>query len=173
MLKGIIATMITGSLIQNTEKVRKLSSQEFDNSFLSDSTIDQNIIKFREFDEGIFENIRDASGITKEMLFDSLNPDANKKSLLQVGEGEGNSGSFFFISHDKRFIIKIIQKDEKENIGKMLEMYFAHLRNNPDSLLLRIYSMFQIKVKRMASVYAILVPNVFFLEGQIQVHQII
>lgn len=36
----------------------------------------------------------------------SLSPKFNRDSVFKSGEGAGRSGSFFFFSHDRKFIIK-------------------------------------------------------------------
>ena len=38
----------------------------------------------------------------------SLNNDQNRKMIFKAGEGAGASGSFFFFSHDNKFIIKTL-----------------------------------------------------------------
>ena len=126
--------------------------------------------KFIEYFPITFRNIRSISQITDEILQTSLNPDLNKNKLVQVKEGEGKSGSFFFTSFDQRFKIKIIQQEEKNQITRMLEDIEKHFRRNPNSLLTRIYSLFKIKVRGMASVHAILIPNSFFIDGKVRVN---
>ena len=49
----------------------------------------------------------DASIIEK-----SLSPEANRDQVFKAGEGAGRSGSFFFFSHDSKFIIKTMTKGE-------------------------------------------------------------
>jgi len=44
-----------------------------------------------------------------------------------AGEGEGKTGSFFFFSKDKRFIIKTISEEKKENLMKMLPKFVEYL----------------------------------------------
>lgn len=39
-------------------------------------------------------------------LRNSLSPKFNRDQVFMSGEGAGRSGSFFFFSHDKKFIIK-------------------------------------------------------------------
>ena len=39
-------------------------------------------------------------------LIESLNPRNNIESIFKAGESQGKSGSFFFFSQDKKFIIK-------------------------------------------------------------------
>jgi hypothetical protein len=36
----------------------------------------------------------------------SLSPKFNRDAVFKAGEGAGASGSFFFFSHDRKFIIK-------------------------------------------------------------------
>jgi Phosphatidylinositol-4-phosphate 5-Kinase len=51
-----------------------------------------------------FSKLREADGISPEM---------NRSRVFKAGEASGASGSFFFFSHDKNFIIKTISVDEK------------------------------------------------------------
>ena len=46
-----------------------------------------------------------------EVLHQSLSPKFNREMVFQAGKGAGSSGSFFFYSHDNKFIIKTIPKD--------------------------------------------------------------
>jgi len=61
----------------------------------------------------------------------SLLPERNREQVFHAGEGSGKSGSFFFFSHDKRFIIKTITKDELETLLVILEDYIEHFKKNP------------------------------------------
>jgi hypothetical protein len=40
--------------------------------------------------------------------------------IFKAGEGAGKSGSFFFFSHDHRFIIKTMSSGELKLISKIL-----------------------------------------------------
>ena len=37
---------------------------------------------------------------------ESFTPAFNNKAVFKAGESQGKSGSFFFFSHDRKFIIK-------------------------------------------------------------------
>jgi len=50
--------------------------------------------------------------IKAEDLIKSLEPSKNIKQIQNAGEGAGASGSFFFFSSDRRFIIKTMNKKE-------------------------------------------------------------
>jgi len=51
-------------------------------------------------------------GINYKVIAKSLNPNKNRDSIFSSGEASGASGSFFFFSHDKRFIVKTMSNEE-------------------------------------------------------------
>jgi len=53
-----------------------------------------------------FAKLRKSDGITRIKVLKSLTPERNRSSVFKAGEASGASGSFFFFSHDKQFIIK-------------------------------------------------------------------
>lgn len=72
----------------------------------------------------------------------------NKEQMSKIKESEGKSGSFFFFSHDGRFLIKTITNNELNTmIGKFMETYFEYINNNPDSLIARVYGIYTIVIK--------------------------
>ena len=169
MLRGIISATIN----KNPEKRTVITKRQKEiNKRLQDLDINnnKNYFKFNEYLPEIFSSIRNSAGLTNKILLDSLDPNLNKSSLLRVTEGEGKSGSFFFFTHDKRFIIKIIQLEDKRNIRKMIKNFAEHLKHNPKTLLLKIYSMFNLKVKGTSTAYAILVSNAFYMYGKVRVN---
>ena len=50
---------------------------------------------------------------------ESLSPSKNREQVFQMGEGAGKSGSFFFYSHDRRFIIKTMTDEELSTFLKI------------------------------------------------------
>lgn len=63
-------------------------------------------VKIFDYAHKGFLKLRNADGITKEMIKRSLDPIRNYDSAKKSGESTGKSGSFFFFSHDQNFIIK-------------------------------------------------------------------
>ena len=53
-----------------------------------------------------FKDLRQSDNITTDVLLTSLDPERNSASVFKAGEASGASGSFFFFSADKRFIVK-------------------------------------------------------------------
>ena len=55
------------------------------------------------------------------------------------------SGSFFFFSHDKRFILKTLLKNERKTLLDMLDEYIDHIVQSENrSMLARIYGLYTI-----------------------------
>lgn len=80
--------------------------------------------------------------------------------MLKAGHGSGASGSFFFFTKCRRFIIKTLRRDEKKVLLDMLDDYCKHLTySNNESLLTRIYGVFTIKVPTFAEIDLIIMQN--------------
>jgi len=72
----------------------------------------------------------------------------NKEQMSKVKESEGKSGSFFFFSHDGRFLIKTISKNELNTmLGGFMENYLKYMTENHDSLIARVYGIYTIIIK--------------------------
>ena len=77
----------------------------------------------------------------------SLCPIVNRSNVFKAGEASGASGSFFFFSKDKRFVIKTMTKKEKKFfLSRFAKPYFGHFERNPSSLLARIYGVYTVKM---------------------------
>ena len=101
-------------------------------------------IKVYDYGYKIFHKLRDLDGITSEMINESFDIDLNIQSCKDAGESTGKSGSFFFFSYDRRFIIKTMFQEELELFLEHIVDYLKHLEENPDSLLARYYGVYQI-----------------------------
>ena len=88
-------------------------------------------------------------GIKPKDIISSLDVRKNRNMIFKAGEGAGSSGSFFFFSKDKKFIIKTLKVSERKILtGRdgILENYIDHMRNTQNkSFLARIYGLFTIK----------------------------
>jgi len=79
--------------------------------------------------------------------------------VFRSGEGAGASGSFFFFSFDRKFIIKTMSDGELKIFLKMLPEYEQHLTVNRKSLFSRIYGVYTIYMNKVSSVNLILMAN--------------
>lgn len=62
--------------------------------------------KITAFSTSIFQRMRAMDEIYFEQISRSLNPRKNRDQIFKTGTAAGASGSFFFFSHDRRFIVK-------------------------------------------------------------------
>ena len=84
----------------------------------------------------------------------------NRNNVFQAGESQGKSGSFFFFSHDKKFIIKTLQKEEMRTMLKILDSYIDHIVTlDNKSLLVRIYGLFTIENDYFSNIQLLLMEN--------------
>ena len=77
----------------------------------------------------MFARLRLIDGFGTKDLHDSLNPniDENVNRIFKSGEGMGKSGSFFFFSHDDRFLIKTMTIDDFNAWMKLFPYYYGHV----------------------------------------------
>ena len=94
-----------------------------------------------------------------QVLEQSLGPEVNRDQVFKAGEGAGRSGSFFFFSHDRKFIIKTMSKGELDLLLALLPAMSAHFKKNPDSLLAKILGAFTVKTDSAKAVHLMLMEN--------------
>lgn len=80
--------------------------------------------------------------------------------MFNAGEGSGKSGSFFFFSHDNQFLIKTMKESELGALKAILPDYVAYLKENPYSMLSKIYGVFTLRRPFMKPVTVMLMENV-------------
>ena len=85
--------------------------------------------------------------------------------VFMTGEGAGRSGSFFFHSFDKRFIIKTISEKEVNKLLEISAEYAHHYETNPNSLLAKILGVFKVKIDTVGVVYLMLMENTLHFES--------
>ena len=95
----------------------------------------------------------------RKVLHTSLSPKFNLEQVFKAGEGAGKSGSFFFFSHDKKFIIKTMTDEELELFRKLQPELSKHYQKNPMSLLAKIVGVFTVRSSRMSDVHIVLMEN--------------
>lgn len=84
----------------------------------------------------------------------------NKETIKKAKQSTGKSGSFFFFSYDKKFILKTISIRELESLLKLLPSYYDYICfQNSFSLLSRIYGAFSINIGGMSTIHLFLMEN--------------
>ena len=107
-----------------------------------------------------FAEIMKLDGIMPFDISKSVAIKDNLHNIFDSKEGSGRSGSFFFFSADKKFIIKTMRDSEKTLLLKMMDDLISHYKEtNNLSLLARIYGVFTIKTNKFASVDVLIMGN--------------
>lgn len=129
---------------------------------------------FFDYAPTIFANIRKFSGVSKEQYLESLGPEkiltyifkSNFQTLSELCSS-GKSGSFFYYSHDGRFMLKTIPRHEFKRMKTMLKNYHEYLTiRNKESMIARIFGLHKIvfyrkRGKMAQKLYFCVMNNVF------------
>lgn len=154
------------TVLEEYDEINKNKSKSINSSLLSSAVNDQYeshkshdaiIIEYFPF---LFEVIRFEDQIDYGIVLMSLDPLANKSNMLKLKESAGKSGSFFFFSYDKQFIIKTVKEHELEVLkGEFIEKYYKHCMENTDTLLAKIYGLYTIEINNITKIHVILMQN--------------
>lgn len=112
-----------------------------------------------EYSPALFEAIKEMDKITANDILFSLNPELNRQQVFKAKESAGKSGSFFFFSFDRRFLIKTMNNAELKVFRNCLPDYVMFLRENPDSMIARIYGVFTVQMEDITPVHLLLMSN--------------
>lgn len=96
-----------------------------------------------------FAKILLQAGYVIEALYKSFKKNLNRQNINKTGTKAGNkggnggaSGEFFFITYDKKFIIKTITREEEQIFSQVIGQYTRHVTADSSSLLNRIIGYF-------------------------------
>ena len=115
-------------------------------------------VKIIEYAPACFSFLRKMEGINIDDMINSFSPNNNKEGMKKSA---GKSGSFFISTDDQEYMIKTLKKDELELIRhSFLYEYINYLKENPKSLLCRIYGMYCLKQYGGKETFIIVMRNV-------------
>ena len=72
------------------------------------------------------------------------------EQALRELSSPGKSGALFYISHDDRFLIKTMRRNEMQTFLRMLPAYYEHVATNPHTLLTKFYGLYRIQMRGKA-----------------------
>lgn len=110
-IKNIKPVLNGNDATVNLKKVKIKSKVCSETNLKKCETINRSV-KVTMHEWASFEQVQIAANLSLKLIQDSLHPKYNEDMIFAAGEGAGRSGSFFFFSHDKRFIIKTMSKSE-------------------------------------------------------------
>eukprot|EP01004_Peranema_trichophorum_P005169 NODE_403_length_2806_cov_23.752516_g345_i0.p1 GENE.NODE_403_length_2806_cov_23.752516_g345_i0~~NODE_403_length_2806_cov_23.752516_g345_i0.p1 ORF type:complete len:607 (-),score=110.32 NODE_403_length_2806_cov_23.752516_g345_i0:265-2085(-) len=130
-----------------TRERQEVSLTEF-----ADSVFSQ-IRNFYGFNEDVYQHSLGMESLVSGMVFGSLSAPRRMSS-------SGKSGSFFFMTHDERIILKTIHKKEAHTLSCMLEHYKDHLLRTGNSLLTVYLGLYEIAFAEIRVLFVAMI-NVF------------
>lgn len=120
--------------------------------------------KFKDYAPAVFRELRHHFGLDAGDYLLSL---AARYILTELGS-PGKSGSFFYFSHDYRFIIKTIRHAEHKLFLRILPQYYEHVRANPQTLLSQFYGLHRVKLPGRRKIHFVIMNNLFPPDRDVQ-----
>jgi 1-phosphatidylinositol-5-phosphate 4-kinase len=113
----------------------------------------------------VFKNVRERFNINDDSYLKSLTN--GELELLDCNSGKSNAR--FYISEDKRYIVKTITSEDVEGLHNMLIEYHKHIvETKGNTLLPHLLSMYRLTVEDKEN-YLLVMRNVFSNKYKIQV----
>ncbi len=120
---------------------------------------------FKTYKRHIFESIRCEYDISNESYIKSFG------EVLRYNENTGKSGSFFYITSDKKFIIKTIYNGEYKFLTSILKKYSIYLIDNKDTYLTKFYGLYKIKTV-FSNIKFVVMNNIFYNQEIKQIYDL-
>ncbi|KAG8529340.1 uncharacterized protein KY384_005976 [Bacidia gigantensis] len=113
--------------------------------------------KFKDYAPRVFRRLRAKFRIDPADYLVSL---TSKYILSELGS-PGKSGSFFYFSRDYKYIIKTIHHAEHKLLRQILQEYYKHIEDNPDTLLSQFYGLHRVKIPYGRKIHFVVMNNLF------------
>ena len=153
-------TIIHEYIIRNNNLTQIISTDGKDSNILKNCcSIFTNKVSLIEYYPKYFTKIWKIENLTTEKMLHSFNILLNKANLQKICQSEGKSGSMFFFTFDKKFIIKTIPARELNSMKKIIKPYCEYLSLNKHSLLVKIFGVFTLNMG-LSEIHLILMENV-------------
>lgn len=132
-------------------------------------------ITFNDYAPAVFRTIRTAFGISNEEYLSSIGISQLRSGLL-FGSisclyemiSSGRSGSFFYSTHDNKYILKTIPMGESVILRKILFDYYTHVIKYPNTLLTRFCGLHAL-IRNGRKLIFVVMQNIFL--NKVPVHE--
>lgn len=119
----------------------------------------------KSYSPQVFGEIRAYFGISNPEFMHYL----TGRARFTRGKSKGKSGSYFLFSADRRFLLKSLSKSELLLLCQLLPEYYAHMIQNPHTLLPRFFGIYKIDLPS-GTVFLACMNNVF--DSALKVHKV-
>jgi len=123
-------------------------------------------VSLRKYAPMVFFHIIKIDSLDIKQILASLDPEKNLKIIKDSFASGGRSSNPIIFTHDKKFLLKTITKEEKNIFIKMLPEYHRRMKDC-NSYLCRIYGIFRIRVGVKEDAHIILMRNMNELPSKV------
>jgi 1-phosphatidylinositol-4-phosphate 5-kinase len=115
--------------------------------------------KFKDYAPLVFRNLRNFWCVDK---YEYMNSICNTDSSFIEFMSNSKSGMYFFISHDKKYMIKTLKDYECKFLRRILPHYFRFMIKNPNSLINQYYGLHRVKMPHLnRKIHFVVMNNIF------------
>lgn len=130
---------------------------------------------FIDIEPQVFSLLRETYGIsprTYRKSFEIRNAADIDSSKMLEKFTEGKSGSFFYFTHDRRFIIKTVTRSEERFLRQISFEYYRHMRENEDSLIVRFFGLHKVRLApEQRYITVVVMENIFHNPDELEMHR--
>ena len=142
-------------------KIYEINFRNFNKYGISDLSVENSDylnIRVIDYAPKCFYYLRKLENINIDAMVESFLPGNNSQ---RVKESLGKSGSFFISTDDNKYMIKTLKSKELHLLKHaFLKEYIKHIKENPKSLLCRLYGMYNIILGEGDEILIIVMRNV-------------
>ncbi|XP_078685677.1 phosphatidylinositol 4-phosphate 5-kinase-like protein 1 isoform X2 [Branchiostoma floridae x Branchiostoma belcheri] len=122
--------------------------------------------EFATYAGEVFATLRNIINISEDEYLNSVTPMANRRYLEFISNSK--SGQDFFLTPDKRFMIKTQTKKETYFFLEHLRTYVEHFKKYPHTLMVKFLGLHNIKLKGKKRLYFIVMQSIFYPDERIR-----
>ena len=143
--------------------------------FPASSALHISAFSFIDLEPSVFSMLRDCYGIDPRNYRASFRiknaADIESSGMLEKFT-EGKSGSFFYFTRDFKYIIKTVTDEEEKFLQKIAYRYYDHMKNNPNSLIVRFFGLHKVRLAReQRYITVVVMENIFHTPDKFKMHE--
>ena len=163
----------TAELYKNNPNYREQSIRKI--QFPASSALRISGFSFIDLEPSVFNLLRNCYGIDPRVYRTSFKiknaADIESSGMLEKFT-EGKSGSFFYFTRDFKYIVKTVTEEEEKFLQKIAYRYYDHMKNNPNSLIVRFFGMHKVRLAReQRYITVVVMDNIFYNTDQFKMHE--
>ena len=163
----------TAEHYRNNPNYREQSVRKI--QFPASSALGISGFSFIDLEPSVFNMLRDCYGIDPHQYRASFRirnaADIESSGMLEKFT-EGKSGSFFYFTRDFKYIIKTVTGEEEKFLQKIAYRYYDHMKNNPNSLIVRFLGLHKVCLaKEQRFITVVVMESIFYNTEQMKMNE--